>query len=273
MAEENQVQAPAEGGQAQDPNAELQKARSGNKILKIVAVVLGVLFLVMAGSAFYIYRKIAQTKNALEEVFNSPQSPFQQASQTGAMPQQGFAMFGDGSGQSSSLGLITGSPGGQPQFNAAQGERVHAAMMKYAERPIVKEFIEDLKKNPDMAKAFEQAKGNNPLVVISSIRNARGMEAIVAKYAYRPEFLSLMMEVMKDPEIKPLLGGMPGMGGTLPQAPAAPSAPAPTPADSPEPSLGAGDAPMVLDTSVISGTPSEPAPRPVRKAPPPVDSD
>lgn len=271
MAEENQVQAPADGGQSQDVNAELQKARSGNKILKIVAVVLGVLFLVMAGSAFYIYRKIAQTKNALEEVFNASPSPFQQASQPGVMPQQGFAMFGDGSGQPSGLGLVTGSPGGQPQFTAEQGERVHAAMMKYAERPIVKEFIADLKKNPDMAKAFEQSKGGNPLAVIASIRGAKGMEAIVAKYAYRPEFLSLMMDVMKDPEIKPLLGGMPGMGGAMPQAPVPPSAPAPI--DSPEPSLGSGDAPMVLDTSVISGTPSEPAARPVRKAPPPVDSN
>jgi len=270
MAEENQVQAPADGGQSQDVNAELQKARSGNKILKIVAVVLGVLFLVMAGSAFYIYRKIAQTKAALEEVFNSSPAPFQQASQPGVMPPQGFAMFGDGSAQSSSLGLITGSPGGQPQFTAEQGERVYSAMMKYSERPIVKEFIADLKKNPDMAKAFEQSKEGNPLAMLSSIRNAKGMEAIVAKYAYRPEFLSLMMEVMKDPEMKPLLGGMPGMGGAMPQTPVPP----PAPAESPEPSLGSGDSPMVLDTSVISGTPSEPAARPtVRKAPPPVDSD
>jgi preprotein translocase subunit SecG len=272
MAEENQVQAQADGGQAQEVNTELQKARSGNKILKIVAVVLAVLFLVMAGAAFYIYRKIAQTKNALEEVFNSSPSPFQQAGQSGDMPREGFAMFGGGGGQSSGLGLITGSPGGQSQFTAENGERVHAAMMKYAERPIVKEFIADLKKNPDMAKAFEQSKGNNPLVVISSIRNAKGMEAVVAKYAYRPEFLSLLMEVMKDPEIKPLLGGMPGMGGALSQAPVPPSAPAP--AESPEPSLGSGDSPMVLDTSVISGTPSEPAARPRgSKAPPPVDSN
>lgn len=272
MAEENQVQAPAEGGQAQDANAELQKARSGNKVLKIVAVVLAVLFLVMAGSAFYIYRKIAQTKLALEEAFNSSPSPFQQAAQPGALPQQGFAMFGSGPGQPSGLGLITGASGGQPQFTAEQGERVHAAMMKYGERPIVKEFIADLKKNPDMAKAFEQSKGGNPIAVIASIRNAKGMEALVAKYAYRPEFLSLMMEVMKDPALKPMLGGMPGMGVAMPQAPVPPAAP--TPAESPEPSMGSGDAPMVLDTSVISGTPSEPASRPaVRKAPPPVDSD
>lgn len=268
MAEENRVQAPAEGGQGQDVSAELQKARSGNKILKIVAVVLAVLFLVMAGSAFYIYRKISQTKTALEEAFNSSPSPFPQTGQAGAMPQQGFAMFG-GSGQGSGLGLITGVPGGQPQFTAEQGERLHAAMMKYSERPIVKEFIADLKKNPDMAKAFEQSKGANPLTVISSIRNAKGMEAIVAKYAYRPEFLSLLMEVMKDPEVKPLLGGIPGIGGALPQAPVPP----PAPVDSPEPSLGSGDAPMVLDPSVISGTPSEPAARPIRKAPPPVDSN
>lgn len=280
MADETQV--PTQQTTQPQPAAgeQLQKARAGGKVLKIVAAVLAVLFLVLAGSAYYIYRKVEQTKAALQEAFNAP-NPFPQAGFPGAMPQaggsqQGLGLFGANPGQSS-LGLVTGGPGGQPQFTAEQGERMHAVMMKYADRPIVKEFIADLKKNPDMAKAFDQAQGGgNPMAVMGAIKNAKGMEALVAKYAYRPEFLSLMMEVMKDPEIKPFLGGMPGVnpGALAPQAPQ-PVANQPAP-ESSLPRVGEGEdgAPMVLDTSAISGTSSEPAAAPkTRKVPPPVDSE
>lgn len=268
-----------------DVNSELQRARSGNKLLKIVAGVLAALFLLMAGSAFYIYRKVTLAKAALEDAFAAAPNPFPQALQPGgaAAPGQGFAMLQQNAPQSS-LGLVGSVPGAQPGLNMSpeQSDRIYKAMMKYADRPIVKDFMADLRKNPEMVKAFDSAKGGgNPMAVVAAIRNAKGMDAIVAKYAYRPEFLSLLMEVMKDPEIRPLMGAMPGMPGG---APAMPGAGQPALPQAPEPmegtvspdaagSGGAGDSPMTLDTSVISGTASEPATKPVRRGvPPPVDT-
>ncbi|MCM2268358.1 MAG: hypothetical protein NDI60_11375 [Elusimicrobiales bacterium] len=278
MAEETQAQVPQSGAQQANTGAP-PPAASGVKLVKIAAAVLAVLFVLLAGTAFYIYRRVEQTKAALEEAFRASPPPFPGLpSQPGTPPGNGFGLATANSQQSSGLNLISGSlPGGAPAFSAEQGERVHNALMKYENRPIVKEFMADLKKNPDMARALEQSKNvNNPLAVLSTIQNAKGMEKLMAKYVYRPEFLSLMMEVMKDPDIKPLMGNMAGAlpgglpGGAMPAQP-----PAAEPAQSlPSVSGGEEDAPVMLDPSAISGSPAEPAARPrSNKAPPPIDNE
>lgn len=283
MTEQNQLPppppSPPPAPQPAEPGAELERVRSGNRILKIVAAVLACLFLLTAGAAFFVYRKVTQAKAAFSEALSALPAPAQAGGegQAAAMPQSGFAMFAPGQGGGgSSLNLVTGGvPGTLPGgMTAEDGERIHAALLKYEKRPIVQEFIADLKKNPDMAKAFAEAgagaKGN-PLAVISSIRNAKGMEPLIAKYAARPEFLGLMMEVMKDPALKGLMSGAQGMTPGLPQQGAVPVS-RPVPQEQEE--EGDGDAPRVLDPSVISGEGQAPAakPRP-GKAPPPVDSD
>lgn len=281
MAEENQGPAPENKergtmGQEAELRAELERARSGNKILKTAAIVLSALFLLTAGAAFYIYSKVAQTKAALEEAFQSAPPPFPSyVPENRELPSAGPSVFGSTAIPVSSLGLVSGSiPGSPSPFSAAEGEKVYAAFGRYADRPVVKEFIADLKKNPDMARAFEQSKGNNPLAVIASIKNAKGMDKIVAKYAIRPDFLKLMMEVMKDPAIEPLVKGVPG-GLPLPGAGIPPpprNEPRPQSVDgSPQ---EADDAPLTLDASVVSGTPApRSAPARTKKAPPPVDSE
>ena len=178
---------------------------------------------------------------------------------------------------SSSLGLFSGGlPGAVPgagTINPEQAQRAARALQKYADRPIVKEFMEDLKNNPGTAKALAMADGGNPLAVFAAVQNSPGMDKLAMKYATRPEFLSLMMEAMNDPEMQPLLKGMHGMG--LPGAQAAQSA-LPVSTLPPPSSLGGASYPsggtMTLDPSAISG-PAKTAPATSRKAPPPVDSD
>lgn len=268
---------PPAGGDAA-LRAELDRARSRNKLLKIAAAVLGVLFLAVAGGAFYIYRKISQTTAAFEEVFRASPTPFPAVGADGkALPLPAFSVAGSTGMPASSLGLFSGSlgdgqGGGIPEEKA---ERMAKAMAKYAERPIVKEFLADMKRNPETAKAFDASKGGNPLALIAAMRNSKGMETLVAKYATRPEFLALMMEVMRDPEIKPLLvaGGM----GNLPADQLPPSLPAAQPVPQPvqsQPEQEQGEeAPMLLDTSAISGTSAgTPAPARKKNVPPPVDS-
>jgi hypothetical protein len=285
MSEENKMPAnaplpppppppPPPAGQSAELQAELLKVRSGNKILKIAAMVLATLFVLMAGAAFYIYKQIEQTKAALAEAFQATPAPFPNyIPENRTLPSGGASVFGGGAMPASSLGLISGSVPGASQaaFSPEAGEQITAAMNKYADRPIVKEFIADLKKNPAMARAFEDSKGGNPMKVMASIQGAKGMDKIIAKYAMRPEFLKLMAEVMNDPAMKPFLRGMPGgmpFGGGAAQPPnAAPEMPA-APADPAE------ETPMTLDSSAVSGDPAAaPVPAKRKKVPPPVDTE
>lgn len=253
---------------------ELARVRSRSNLLTIVAVVLGTLFVLLAGAGYMVYLKINQAKENIEEVFNAFPAPA-----PGYQP-GGAGQFSQGVRSStgmpaSSLGLFSGGLPGEGQggfpglaITQEQAEQVKDAMLKYADRPIVKEFIADLKKNPDMAEAFAATKDGNPLAVVSKIQNARGMEKVAMKYAARPEFLKLMMEVMNDPGMAPVLKGLPpGMGlGARPAAPApVPSIPAP--ASRPEREEGE----MRLDTTAISGPPK--ATGSPQAAPSPIDRE
>ena len=265
--------------------AELERARSRNKLLKIAASVLAVLFIVVASAAFYIYRKISQTTEALEEAFRTPQ-PLVYGSEGGQLPRTGFGVAASTGMPASSLGMFSGSLGGGEQgqpggISEAQAAGAVNALSKYADRPIVKEFLADLKRDPDGAKAMANAKGGNPMSMLAAMRGSKSLEKMMAKYATRPEFLALMMEVMRDPAVKPFMSAVPG--GLPPELPQAPGAARPQTGPQAVPAASAGEGagenaaeeegPMMLDTSAISGTSSE-APAPARKGgvPPPVDS-
>lgn len=87
-------------------------------------------------------------------------------------------------------------------------DRLARAMKKYANRPIVREIMEDLKKDPVFSKAFDKNATSNPSEVLKIFGSMGMMNKIAAKYAMRPEFLKLMMEVMSDPEMKNLFSGL-----------------------------------------------------------------
>lgn len=262
-----------------DLRAELARVRNRNNTLKIVAGIFLTLFIIVAAGGYVVYLKIQEAKENFEEVFRSmpmPQPGYQSENRTLPVAQ---GVSGPGSMPASTMGLLTGglpdSPG--ENMDAARSERILGAMNKYADRPIVKEFIADLKRNPDMAEAFASSKGGNPLTVLSKIQGAKGLDKIFLKYATRPEFMKVMVEFMNDPEMKPLMKGMPGgmpMGlGGMGQAVAVPSGPDPRAS---QPSEEDGDREMTFDPSVISG-PAAPAPavpkKTYKRKPPPVDSD
>jgi len=265
--------APAEG----DLRAELARVRNKNKTLKIVAAILFSMFLVIAGGGYYIYRKVSTAIAPFQDAFQGfapVAAGYQPENRTLPMPQ---GVYSSTSMPASTLGLFSGGlPGGSaaPGYTADDAEQVYKALNKYADRPIVKEFLADLKKNPDMAAALNTSKGGNPLEVIARIQGARGMNKLVMKYATRPEFMKLMMEVMKDPAMRPVMKNMPGGMGIpagMPQDTAV-SVPTGRPQASSQPSDEDGDGEMTFDPSVISG-PAKKAPAPVKKVPVPVDND
>jgi hypothetical protein len=259
---------------APDLKAELERARAGNKLLKIAAAVLGVLFVVMAAAAFYIYSRVSSAAKQLETLQNYLPPPAAGSPETRSMPAPVSSLFGIVASSSSGLGLISGSMpeggGGLPSPEEAQN--VANAFAKYADRPVVKEFLADMKKDPELAALLEKNKGGNPLAVLGTIKSSKTMQGLAAKYAMRPDFMKLIMEVSADPAIKPLMrnvpGGLPQLPASMPQVPAAQE-----PAPQQEQAQAGDSAPMTLDTSVISGpAAAQPAPAKAKKAPPPVDS-
>jgi len=248
----------------EDLQAELARSRSRNKALKITLILLATLLLLLGVAAYTVYSKLMHTKEAVEEAFASfPQQTLFRAEGGGQLPLPGPSVFTSTGMPSSSLGLFAGGlPGGAGSEQAqAQAEQVLKAMNKYANRPIVKEFIADLGKNPDMAKAIAEGQGGNPIAMIKGIQGARGMDKVIAKYAMRPEFMKLMMEVMSDPDMAVVTnsipsGVRPNIGGGMQARPVA----GPGPAAQEPPDDRDGDGEMTLDTSAISGGPAKPVP-------------
>lgn len=249
--------------------AELERIRSRNKILKITAVVLAALFLALAAAALVAYRKISQTKAAIESALRDYQPPAQGYRPEGMpLPGSGPAVSQSTEMASSGLELISGSiPGQQSEaVNPEDGKKIADAMAKYADRPIVKEFLADLKKDPDMARALAQSKGTDPMAMIASVKGSKGLNGIIAKYSTRPEFLKLMMEVMRDPDMRPVMSRLPA-GAGLPGG----GMPVPVevePAGEPQQEEEGN---MTFDPSAISG-PAKTAPAATHKVPPPVDT-
>lgn len=265
--------------QPEDLQAELTRTRSRNKALKITLLLLMTLFILIGVAGFMVYRRIMQTKEAVEEAFQAfpQQAMFEQMQQAAAASAQRPGVHYSTSMPSSSLGLFSGGlPSGGPSPEMQEkAQLAMRAMNKYADRPIVKELINDLKKNPDMAKAIADGQGGNPLAMVAGIQNARGMESIMAKYVTRPEFMKLLMEISADPDVSAITKGI--APGVMPSMPAMPRQPKgdhvqADPGASDEPELEEG---VTLDPSAVSGNkaPAQAPARPRKRVPSPVDTE
>lgn len=265
---------PAPAGEAESLRAELAKSRRRNKVLVTVAAVIGTLLVLLAGAGYMIYMRLSEVSESVAQTMSNFEQQLPAIQRDGAFQGQGVSY--STSMPVSSLGLFSGGmPGGQQAaFDPEQGERMFKAVQKYYDRPIVKEIMADLSKNPEMAAAFEGGRKGNPMAALMALQKAKGMEKVMMKYAARPEFMKLMMEVMSDPEIRPLMQGMPG-GVNMPLPGARPGAAVPVntrPATAQEPEEGAEEGEMTFDPSAISGPSKETSVR-TKKLPPPVDSD
>lgn len=119
---------------------------------------------------------------------------------------------------------------------AERERRIAAAVAKYGSRPVVLEFMEDLKKDPCTAKVIEEEKITDMFGALSAARRAGCLDKLKVKYAFRPQFIRLMAEVMTDPEVRPLLESAPEEQPAAVKAGLAPSNPdGPGPAEPPGP--------------------------------------
>lgn len=96
-------------------------------------------------------------------------------------------------------------------------KRIAAAMAKYGNRPVVLDFMEDLKNDTCTAKIIADRQLTNMFDALSAAREAGCLDRLKLKYAFRPQFIKLMAEVMSDPDVRPLLEA--GADGTSPSVP------------------------------------------------------
>lgn len=88
----------------------------------------------------------------------------------------------------------------------ARAESLRRALLKYGDRPLVKELLEDLENNPEAAAALAGADPREPLKALQKLRATPGGAALAAKYMTRPDLIALLAEMRKDPELAPLFG-------------------------------------------------------------------
>ena len=269
--------------------AELERVRSRNQQLKIVTLSVSLVLAVVFVFGYMAYRKITQAKAMLDGLTQGFQpmaqgggngtSPLRVSASSNSAEGSGLAMFS--MPQPADLpagGEEEGGPAGADAATAAgnleKSKKLFAALNKYSDRPIMKEFLADMARNPEYIRAKAADRAGNPLTWFSSLQKSPAMKDIVLKYTRRPDFLPLMMELMKDPEVRPLIaGGASGLPSAMPPGAAAPAVARPA---APQ-SAAKGDADtegegvMTLNSDAISG-PAQPSYKASGKAPPPVDS-
>ncbi len=271
---------------------ELKRLRSRYKFLKIAVIVFSALFVLLLGAGIFIYQKLA----GLRDMFLPPTETFQdsafsagEAGKPGEMlPVFRGPLSSTRAAGGSSLTVFTNS-GEYSQAAAGVGgedsEKMARVFAKYADRPIVKDFMAELKKNPDFVKALKQNGAGGPLAMIATLQNSGNMQGMMTKFVMRRDFMPFMKEVMGDPDLQPLLNKMPmgNMGSMsqmlkmLPGAPRQPRdrVPARAPA-APRPEEYAAPDEEAAEPAELDNAAMEPARPPAgavlkKKAPPPLD--
>ena len=278
---------PEQASQEAELRAELARAQASGRMFRSATVALSVIFAMILVVAFMGYRKVMQAKALVEGISQGFQQFGAKTEYGETIPEPLRAVSASNPipTSASGLGLLSMPDSEAPEAPGVDAaaeenkEKILKVLNKYAGRPLVKEFLAELAKDPDYSKS---KKTGNTFGMIAGMRKSPRVKALIASYSRRPEFLKLMMEVMQDPEMMPLMKGMPGgaaaMAGAMPSAPSrAPAAQRYSqPQDSPEPenSDPDGDGELTFDASAISGAakPSKPVVRSGGKPPPPVDS-
>ncbi|MCX5790814.1 MAG: hypothetical protein NTY45_01140 [Elusimicrobia bacterium] len=230
-------------------SAELERERARGRMFKTIAAALGVVCVIVAAAAFTGYRKVMQANALLEGVAQG----FQPLGGQGAdgIPAPLRAMPLSGSGEANM----------QDPLNAILAAGSSTSPVSGL----------GLLSMPDRGEAGPEAAASQ-VPDAAAAADAKKLIRAMSKYAKRPDFMTFMMEVMQDPEMRPFMRGMPGKA-----LPSLPPAPVPAPAARAQPAsrqaapAPEGEGEMTFDPSAISGS-AAPAYSTTGKAPPPVDS-
>lgn len=195
--------------------AEPAKVRSGGKVLKIIAVIFSVLSVILICAALFMYQKLS----GFRELLMPPSEPagnsaFSGGDEGGVILPDGFKGLGASAQAKGGSALTVFTNAAEYAQTAASitpedAEKAADAFAKYADRGIVKDFMAELKKDPDFIQALKEKDANNPLAMIASVQKVKSIQGLVFKFIMRKDFMPLMVDVMNDPEMKPLIGKLP----------------------------------------------------------------
>jgi len=211
------------GGRMEESGGEAQASavRPGpaRRLFKAAAVVLVLLFLFALGGALFVFYRFSAMREALspageiyqeaayEEVPAALPAPARmyvstQSSETSSLT--GFISIKELAQQAAILRETAAGGTGNPAM--LDTGKAAAAALRYADRPIVRDFIAEAKKDPEFARALARMDPNDPLALARALEDIKGLEGMMLKFAMRKDFLPFVMEVTNDPEIKPMLG-------------------------------------------------------------------
>ena len=169
---------------------------SAGRLFKAALIVLSALFLLILGAALFIYFKIGSLQSVLapseanyqNSAFDSRQGrlPAPARMYVSTKPEETSALTGfirikemaqKASGRVENMRKV--------EKEAAERDvrKAVSAFMKYADRPIVKDFIAAAKKDPDFAKALAGGDPDNPLALVGALNNMENMEGLMLKFA------------------------------------------------------------------------------------------
>ncbi len=154
-------------------------------------------------------------------------TPYQVEPSSPSAPVPDRMMFASSSSGTFSNASFTVGSADTIQKNVQNIEpQIQRILQKYGSRPIVKEVMADLMKNPAMQQVRDKLGPNaTPAAVMAAMPDQQAMLPVVQKYMTRPEFIGVLQEIIADPEvgemmsaIAPGMGKMFGAGGTIPSA-------------------------------------------------------
>ncbi|MBI4657184.1 MAG: hypothetical protein HY746_10655 [Elusimicrobia bacterium] len=186
---------------AEEPNKRESESRK-IFLLKLIAVIFGAIFVLLCVIVFMMYRNIREMKTGFDDSYETTAAWNEIQNAMPEIAKINFSTHAPGSSLTTfkDSGLMAG-----PGIEKIDTDKVYKSIAKYSDRPVVREFMEDLKADPDFKKVLDARDSGDPQKIFANVGKVKNLNKILAKYIYRPDFIKLMMEVYSDPELQPML--------------------------------------------------------------------
>ena len=220
--EENGVKAQQQARSEPPRDGDMPEGRKGagtaNRVFKAAMVGFSALFLLILGSVLFVYFKVSALRNMPAPAEANYQYPVFGAGRgrlpapshmhVSTRPAETSALTGFVAIQELAQGAYERTEDARNGKNRAMERNARKAVFafkKYADRPIVKDFIAAAKKDPDFAQALKDIDPGDPLALADVLREMENMKGLMLKFAMRKDFLPFLREVANDPDIKPMI--------------------------------------------------------------------
>lgn len=107
---------------------------------------------------------------------------------------------------------------GPDRAAGAQDRRLADAAGRYSGRPVMKEFLEELRRDPEVAAALAKGGDGGPRQLLEAAKKSAGARRLLLKYSLRPDFLKTLAEMKADPELKAAASAPQPVPGAAPAA-------------------------------------------------------